>query len=104
MRTIYIDSNYKCHIANDSTMTAVETDFFDGKCNTFVEGYCYDNRNGYVQIYPWEPYNELDAAQREYENQLLAERTAELAERTAELAELDALVLELQYNTLTEGL
>lgn len=104
MRTIYIDSDYKCHIANDGMMRAVETDFFDGKCDTFVEGYFYDNRNGYVQIYPWKPYNELDAVQREYENQLLAERTAELAERTAELAELDVLVLELQYNTLTEDL
>ena len=102
MRMIYIDSDYKCHVNNDGTMTAVEGSFFEGKCDTFVEGYCYDNRNGYVQIYPWKLYNELDAAQREYENQLLAKRTAELAERTAELIELDALVLELQYNTLTE--
>lgn len=104
MRTIYIDLDYKCHVDNDGTMTAVEDSFFDGKCDTFVEGYCYDDRNGYIQIYPWKPYNELDNAQREYERQLLTERTAELVERTAELAELDALVLDLQYNTLTEEL
>lgn len=67
MRTIYIDSEYKCHTINDGTMTAVETGFFDGKCDTFVEGYCYDDRNGYVTIYPWKPYSELDAAQAQYE-------------------------------------
>lgn len=72
MRTIYIDSEFKCHVADDGTMTAVEADFFDGKCDTFVEGYCYNDSKGYVQTYPWKPYNELDAAQREYEKQLLA--------------------------------
>lgn len=73
MKTIYIDSEFKCHILDDGTMTAVETDFFDGKCDSFVDGYCYDDSNGYVTIYPWKPFAELDAAQREYEKQLLAE-------------------------------
>ena len=80
MRTIYIDSDYRCHVTNDGTMTAVETDFFDGKCDTFVEGYCYDTRNGYVQIYPVKPFGELDAAQREYERKMLEEYEAALAE------------------------
>lgn len=80
MRTIYIDSDYRCHVTNDGTMNAVETDFFDGKCDTFVEGYCYDTRNGYVQIYPVKPFSELDAAQREYERKLLEEYEAALAE------------------------
>lgn len=73
MRTIYIDSGYKCHTANDGTMNAVETDFFDGKCNAFIEGYCCDDSKGYRAFYPWKDYAELDAAQREYERQLLAE-------------------------------
>ena len=76
MRTIYIDSDYSCHVTNDGTMNAVETDFFDGKCDTYVEGYRYDQRNGYVQIYPYLPYNELDSAQREYEKQMLADYEA----------------------------
>ena len=76
MRTIYIDSDYSCHVTNDGTMNAVETDFFDGKCDTYVEGYRYDQRNGYVQIYPYLPYNELDSAQREYEKQLLSQYEA----------------------------
>lgn len=28
---IYIDSEYHCHVTDDGTMTAVETDFFDSK-------------------------------------------------------------------------
>ena len=70
MRTIFIDSDYKCHVTNDGTMTAVETDFFDGRCDTFVEGYCYDDRKGYVQIYPWKDYDELAAAQGQYERDM----------------------------------
>lgn len=80
MRTIYIDSDYKCHVTDDGAMTAVQTNFFDGKCDTFVEGYCYDTRNGYVQIYPVKPFSELDTAQREYERKLLEEYEAALAE------------------------
>ena len=76
-------------------MTAVETDFFDGKCDIFVEGYCYDTRNGCVQIYPIKPDWELNAAQRKYEKQLIQQQKAEIAE-------LDALILDLQYNSLME--
>ena len=36
---IYIDNDFRCHLANDGTMRAVETDFFDGKCAAFIEGY-----------------------------------------------------------------
>ena len=86
MRTIYIDSDYSCHGTNDGTMNAVETDFFDGKCDTYVEGYRYDQRNGYVQIYPYLPYNELDSAQREYEKQLLSQYEAFLDELYREVS------------------
>ena len=73
MKTIYIDSECKCHAADDGTMFAVETDFFDGYCNDVVEGYCYDTSKGYTHIYPWKPTDELDVYQREYEKQLLTE-------------------------------
>lgn len=84
MRTIYIDSDFKCHVTNDCTMTAVETSFFDGKCQTFIEGYrfipsgkSWTRSDGVVfhgeMIAPWKDYAELDAAQRAYEQQLLAE-------------------------------
>lgn len=37
MRTIYLDSEYRCHVTNDGTMTDIETDFFDGKCDAYIE-------------------------------------------------------------------
>ena len=39
MRTIYIDSDFKCHLTDGEGLTAVETKFFDGKCDAFIEGY-----------------------------------------------------------------
>ena len=89
MRTIYIDSDFKCRTAGDGTMTAVETDFFDGKCDAFVEGYrfvpagqSWTREDGAVfhgeMAAPWKPWEELDAAQRAYERQLLAEYEAAL--------------------------
>ena len=36
---IYLDSEFKCHASDAVGMTAVETDFFDGKYEAFVEGY-----------------------------------------------------------------
>ena len=83
MKTVYIDYDYKCHITNDGTMTAVETDFFDDKCDTFIEGYRfvpagetwtrYDGTTFYGEmIAPWKDYNELDTIQREYEKEQLA--------------------------------
>jgi hypothetical protein len=71
--TIYVDSISHCHRIDDGTMTPVETDFFIGKCDAFLEGYCYDGSKGYVQIYPWQDYSELDNAQRAYEREKLAD-------------------------------
>ena len=39
--TIYLDSEYRCHLNDDGTMTAVETDVFDGQPQTLIEGYRY---------------------------------------------------------------
>ena len=97
MRTIYVDSDYKCHIADDGMMRIVETDFFDGKCDAFLEGYCYDTSKGYVQIYPWKPYDELDEAQRTYEKQQLEEYKDIVAEQ-------DLMILDMQYNALFNDL
>lgn len=78
MKTIYIDSEFKCHVTNDGAMTAVETDFFDGKCDTLVEGYrfvpsgeAWTRSDGVVfygeMVTPCKPYIELAAAQAQYE-------------------------------------
>lgn len=84
MKTIYIDSDFKCHVTNNGTFTPVVTDAFDGKCDTFIEGYrfvpsgeSWVRADGVVftgeMIAPWKDYNELDSAQREYERQQLIE-------------------------------
>ena len=39
--TIYLDSDFCCHLTNDGTMTAVETDVFDGKEKAYIEGFRY---------------------------------------------------------------
>ena len=39
MKTIYLDSDFCCHLKNDETMRIIETDIFDGKCQTYIEGY-----------------------------------------------------------------
>ena len=70
METIFIDSNNCCHRKNDGTMTSIDTAFFYGKCDAFVEGYKCEKSDFYVMLYPWKPYEELDAAQREYEHEL----------------------------------
>lgn len=87
MSIVYIDSNFKCHTVNDGTMTAVETDFFDGMCDTFVEGYrfvpsgeSWTRYDGKVfqgeMIAPWKDYYILDGAQRAYELGMLADYKA----------------------------
>ena len=38
---IYLDSEFICHLTNDGTMQAVETDFFDGKPDEYIKGYRY---------------------------------------------------------------
>mgnify|MGYP006983547297 CR=1 FL=1 len=89
--TIFIDADYKCHIVSDGTMTAVETDFFYDKCDAYIEGYRYvpagqtwtredgEEFSGEM-IAPWKPWDELDAAQREYERQQLAQYESALTE------------------------
>lgn len=96
MKKIYIGSEFKCHTVNDGSMIAVETDFFDGKCNAYIEGYRYVpagetwvREDGVVftgeMIAPWKPWDELDVAQREYERQQLVAYEAALSEIEAAL-------------------
>ena len=82
MRTIYLDSDFRCHVADDGTGKAVETDFFDGKCDAYIEGYrlvpqgeAWTRSDGAVfrgeMIAPWKPFGQLAAFQREYERRKL---------------------------------
>lgn len=98
--TIYIDTDYKCHTAPGIGLTAVETDAFTGKCTIYIEGYrfvpfgsTWVRSDGVVfqgeMVAPWRPWDELDAAQREYEREQYAAVTAQNAEYEAALSEIE---------------
>lgn len=87
--TIFIDNDFKCHASNDGTMQEAQTDFFDGKCQTFIEGYrfvpdgeSWTREDGTVftgeMVAPWKHYDELDRAQKEYEREQAADMKAAL--------------------------
>lgn len=108
MKIIYLDSNFCCHPTDDGTMTAIETFFFEDKCDTFIEGYrfipegqTWTRPDGKVfhgeMITPWKPYSKLDAAQREYEQQTIKE-----LQQT--VAELDAALLDSTYENIIGGI
>ena len=98
MRTIYIDTEFQCHVVNneDNSLIAIETDYFDGKCDAFIQGYRfipsgeswvrYDGVVFYGEmIAPWMSYLELDGIQQEYEEQLLADFESAITEIEAAL-------------------
>lgn len=100
---IYIDSDCKCYASNAEGLTAVETDAFDGKCDTWIEGYrfvpsgqTWTREDGKVfhgeMVAPWMDLSILQAAQSEYE----------AAQDT--IAELDAALLDAEYQNLIGGL
>lgn len=39
--TIYLDSDFVCHLTNDGTMRSIETDVFDGQSDEYIKGYRY---------------------------------------------------------------
>ena len=99
--TIYIDSDYKCHTTTADGLTAVETDYFDGKCQAYIEGYrlvpagaSWTRPDGVVfqgeMVSPWKPWRELDSAQRAYEQEQLESLSAQNAEYEAALSEIEA--------------
>lgn len=89
--TVYIDTEFHCHVDNpNNEFREVETNFFNGKCAAFIEGYMFVpegesrvSEDGTVytgeMIAPWRDYKELDNAQREYERAILADAENALA-------------------------
>lgn len=100
MKTIWIDFEFKCHTASGEGLTAIETDAFDGKCDTYVEGYrfvpagqTWTRADGVIftgeMIAPWKPWAELDAAQREYEREQYQMVVAQNTEYESALTEIE---------------
>lgn len=97
MMKIYIDSECRCHVDNpdgafrEVILSEAALNFFANKCDAFIEGYrlkpdgeTWVREDGEVfsggeMITPWKDYNELDAAQREYERAKLADAENALA-------------------------
>ena len=84
MRTIYLDTEFRCHVTDDGTRTPVQTDFFDNKCDALVEGYrCVPEGEIWVNpqgipfpgemIAPSTDFAPLDDAQRQHEREQLAD-------------------------------
>ena len=83
MKTVYIDNTtFCCYLTQneDSTRIPYETDFFDGKCDSYIlgfrivpAGYEWVREDGFVfssnqtMISAWKDYDELAAAQAQYE-------------------------------------
>ena len=100
MKTIYIDSSFKCHTSPAEGLTTIETDAFDGKCNTYISGYrfipagqTWTRSDGTVfageMIAPWKSWDELDTAQREYEREQYQTVAAQNTEYEAALSEIE---------------
>lgn len=109
MRTIYLDSDYKCHVTNEAgEYTSVDTDFFDDKCDQLIEGYrlvpknCeWTDSDGQVfkglMIAPWKPWAELNNAQIDYELGKIAEYSDVLSEIEAIIKPADIVAIPTEF-------
>ena len=99
---IYMDTDFRCHLEDDGGMRPVETDFFDGRCAAFIEGYrlvpegeSWTRADGAVfrgyMIAPAEDYSRLAKAQQQYE-----------CDEQAHLVELAALIEEIYHEDREE--
>lgn len=91
--TIYIDSDFLCHVSDGEGRRAFDVEFFNNRCTAFIEGYRYvpegetwTRPDGAVfvgeMLSPWRDYNILEAAQIAYE-----QRDAEAIQEIADLVE-----------------
>lgn len=94
--TIYIDSDYKCHVSAAEGRRAIETDAFNGKCAEWIESYrfvpageTWVKENGEMfrgeMIAPWKDLGEAYAAQAAYVAAQNAQYESALAEIEAAL-------------------
>lgn len=105
--TIYIDSDYKCHVSATEGRRAIETDAFNGKCAEWIESYRFVPEGGTwtredgeefrgEMAAPWKDLGEAYAAQTVY-------LTGKLAAAEADIAELDIALLDAEYENITGG-
>lgn len=94
--TIYIDDDYKCYVSAADGRRAVETDFFNGKCDEWIESYrlvpagkTWTREDGELirgeMAAPWKDLGEAYAAQAGYVAAQNAQYEAALTEIEAAL-------------------
>ena len=97
---IWLDDEYKCHVVNNDTFRAIETEYFNGFCTEYIEGHrfvpegeTWINAEGNAfegeMVAAWIDFNVLDDAQRAYEQEELRRLKAENAEYEAALSEIE---------------
>lgn len=106
--TIYIDSDYKCHVSAAEGRRAIETNEFDGKCPEWIESFRFvpegetwtredgEEFAGAEMMSPWKDLSEAYVAQAAYV-------TGKLAAAEADIAELDIALLDAEYENITGG-
>lgn len=86
MKTVYIDSDFKCYSTPGDGLVAVDTSFFDDKCDAVMEGYrfvpagqTWTRPDGAIfrgeMIAPWKDYRILQAYQEQYESTIVDSET-----------------------------
>lgn len=97
---IFLDNDYKCHLEDDGTRLAVETDVFDDKSPEYITGFRYvpegcewireDGETfAGLMITPWKSYSELLDIQIAYERSEYERLRLENAEYEAALTEIE---------------
>ena len=88
---IYIDGDFKCHVSAAKGRREIETGFFDGKCEEWIESYrfvpegeTWTRGDGEVfkgeMVTPWKDLSEAYAAQTAYLERQNAHYEAALSE------------------------
>ena len=94
--TIYIDSDYKCHVSAADGRRAIETDAFNGKCPEWIEsfrfvptGETWTREDGEEfrgeMVTPWKDLSEAYMAQTAYLERRTVQYEAALSEIEAAL-------------------
>lgn len=97
--TIYLDSEFMCHVTDTGSLQAVETEVFDGKCDKYIEGYRFVpdgqtwTRDDGVQftgpmVSPHKNYDILAAYQEQYQEDGDLVEQAQILQ--AQMTELDS--------------
>lgn len=90
MKTIFLDSEFKCHLTNDSTMLEVQTEALDGydskaiECFRYVpKGYTWKGSDGRERhgefIQAFRPLEVIGAYQEQYEAMLAEQEDMQTA-------------------------